>query len=300
MTSFFVSALQNRNCSARAALLALGTVCLATTNAGAQLSPVTNAASSSRLTNDTPQSSRFLLAENGPVAVAETDPAAGNANPAFSSSLPDAPEPQLHPLNAPPQTPAQAAHIAPLYTTTVPAGFQARPLTARNKVILGLRDSVSLESFAAMALSSGYSHLTDGQPNFGVNSKAYAQRLGSAAVRETSQNIFSESIMAPLLHEDPRYYVKGPNYGLVKRTLYAVTRPLITKTDAGNTSINGALLIGYAGAAALTPTYYPPINRNFHDVASTFGASVGGAALGDFVSEFTDDVLTALHLKRIP
>lgn len=215
-------------------------------------------------------------------------------------SLPEAPTPQLHRLDAPPPTGQQAQHVAPLYTTSIPAGYRALPLTARDKVVLGLRDSYSLESLAAIALSAGYSHITDGQPNFGVDSKAFAQRLGSSAARETSQNIFTESVMAPLLHEDPRYYVKGPAFNPVKRTIYAITRPLVTRTDGGNTSVNGALLIGYAGAAALTPLYYPQSNRNFHDVASTFGGSIGGAAIGDFVSEFADDVLTALHLKRLP
>jgi hypothetical protein len=80
--------------------------------------------------------------------------------------------------------------------------------------------------------------------------------------------------------------------------LYAITRPLITKTDSGKDTINGALLLGYASAAALSYTYYPSVNQNFRDTASTFGGSIGGAALGFVVSEFSSDVLQSLHLKK--
>lgn len=275
----------------RAAFFVFGGLAFAGTGAKAQLLSATPA-----YANQVGGSS--LFAENS--VTSNTSTGASVAESSSSPILPDAPVPQLHKLDTPPANATQAQHVAPLYTTTIPAGYHAQTLTARNKFVLGLRDSYSLESLAAIAISAGYSHVTDGQPNYGVNSKAFAQRLGASAARETSQNIFTESIMAPLLHEDSRYYVKGPGYNPVKRTLYAITRPLITRTDAGNTSVNGALLIGYAGAAALTPTYYPQSNRNFHDVASTFGGSIGGAALGDFVSEFADDVLTALHLKRLP
>jgi hypothetical protein len=44
--------------------------------------------------------------------------------------------------------------------------------------------------------------------------------------------------------------------------------------------------------------YYPAINRNFSDTAATFGGSLAGAAIGDFVAEFTDDVLQALHMEK--
>lgn len=217
-----------------------------------------------------------------------------------TAPLPDAPQPQLHRLTIPPAPPGTGQHVAPIYASTIPAGYRAQPLTVHDKVVLGARDLYSFESLAGIALSAGYSHITDGQPNYGVNSKAFAQRLGAAAARQISEGVFSEIVLAPLLHEDPRYYVMGPSANPVKRALYAITRPLLTKTDSGKTTVNAALLIGYAGATALTSTYYPQSNRNFHDGASTFGASIGGAALGDFVSEFSDDVLIALHLKRLP
>jgi uncharacterized membrane protein YfcA len=106
--------------------------------------------------------------------------------------------------------------------------------------------------------------------------------------------------MAPVLHEDPRYYVEGPRHNIVHRTLYAITRPIITRTDGGHSTLNGAVLVGYAAGSALSYTYYPEINKNFKDTAATFGGSLAGAAIGDFVSEFIDDTLQALHLEKKP
>jgi hypothetical protein len=200
-----------------------------------------------------------------------------------AADLPDAPQP---------------SQVASIYTKYIPAGWGAQPLTAHDKVVIGLRDLYSPMNFAAMFITAGYEQVLNGQPNYGTDRGAFGERLGAAAIRETTQGIFTDAIFAPLLREDPRYYVEGPQYGFIHRTLYAITRPLVTRTDSGRSSINGALLFGYASSSALSYAYYPPINRNFNDTAATFGGSIGGAALGFFVSEFASDVMHKLHLAK--
>jgi hypothetical protein len=198
-----------------------------------------------------------------------------------------------------PQTP-RAERAASIHMKYIPAGWSVRkPLPAHDKVLLGFKDLYSPLTLSGDVLSAGYSHLTDGQPNYGVNSAAFGKRLGAAVLRDSTEGIFTDAVFAPLLHEDPRYYVEGPQYGFFHRTLYAVTRPLVTRTDSGRSSVNGALLLGYASASALSYTYYPQINRNFKDTTATFGGAIGGAALGFFVSEFSADVLHKLHLGKL-
>jgi len=206
-----------------------------------------------------------------------------------------APSPQLAPQNA-----TKAGPVAPKYSITISAGFKAQPWTAHDKFIGGLRDVVSPFSLIGDVVSAGYSHVTNGSPNYGTDKGAFGQRLGATFIRDSTETFFAESIMAPVLHEDPRYYVEGPRYNIFHRTLYAVTRPIITRTDSGRSTLNASLLIGYAGASALSYTYYPEINKNFKDTASTFGGSLAGAAIGDFVNEFIDDTLQALHLEKKP
>jgi hypothetical protein len=188
--------------------------------------------------------------------------------------------------------------LAPLHDKYIEADERAQPITAHDKVVLGLEDAVTPRSFASMIIVSGYEQGLNGQPNYGTDRGAYGERLGAAALRESTQGIFTDAVFAPLLREDPRYYVQGQGHHVLHRTLYAITRPLITKTDSGKDTINSALLLGYASAAALSYTYYPSVNQNFRDTASTFGGSIGGAALGFVVSEFSSDVLQSLHLKK--
>jgi hypothetical protein len=226
-------------------------------------------------------------------AVAESTGAPGQPVPVL---LPDAPTAVFVSADAEPTS--QAAPVATLYTKSIPAGWQAQPLTAGDKVVVGLRDLYSLGNFGAIFISAGYAHVTNGQPNFGTDKGAFGQRLGASAIRETAEGLFTDAVFSPLLHQDPRYYVQGPESGFVHRTLYAITRPLIGRTDSGRSTINGALLLGYAGSAALTTVYYPQSNRNFHDVAATYGGSIGGAALGFAFNEFSDQVFLALHLKK--
>ena len=60
-----------------------------------------------------------------------------------------------------------------------------------------------------MATAASYEQALNGSPNYGTDAGAYGQRVGAAAIRDASQTIFSDSIMAPILREDPRYYVMG-------------------------------------------------------------------------------------------
>ena len=183
----------------------------------------------------------------------------------------------------------------------IPPGYTTQPLTAHQKVLLGLRDLYNPLNFLGMLASAGYEQIEDNPPNYsGDTGEAFGKRLGAAAIRESTQGLFTDSIFNPLFHEDPRYYIEGPQHNFFHRTVYAVTRPLITRTDGGRETINAALLVGYAASSGLSYAYYPALNQNFHDTAATFGGGIGGAALGFFVSEFTGDVLHLLHLGKQP
>ena len=235
-----------------------------------------------------------LAAVSVPVLYSSSTEAIASA----ADGLPEAPVPQFTPakpavLPAPGQPP-----LAPIRAKTIPAGWRAQRLTVKQKIDVGTTDLYSFDNFAATFLSAGYEHVLNSEPNYGTDKGAFGERLGAAAIRESSQGIFTDMVFSPILREDTRYYVLGPDHNPIRRTLYAITRPLITRTDNGGRTVNGALLLGYAASAGLTPAFYPESNRNFHDVASTFGDSIGGAALGFFVSEFSSDVLVALHLRK--
>jgi hypothetical protein len=180
----------------------------------------------------------------------------------------------------------------------VPANRVAPPQTASDKIQMGLREAVTPYSILGWFVSAGWAQLIDGSPNYGSNSKAFAQRLGASAALASSRNIFSDSVLAPIFHQDTRYYQLGPGHSFIHRVIYAGTRPIIGKTDSGRNIPNYAFLLATAGSSGLTVTYYPDENTTGGQVAETFATSLGGAALSNLISEFGGDIIQKLHLTR--
>jgi hypothetical protein len=170
--------------------------------------------------------------------------------------------------------------VAPLHTKYILPDERAQSLTAHDKIMIGLEDTYSPLNFGGILVAAGYEQLRNSEPNYGSDRGAFGERLGAAGLRDTTQGLFTDAIFAPLLHEDPRYYVEGDRYNPFHRAVYALTRPVIGRTDSGRKTINGALLLGYVSSTALNNAYYPSVNRNWEDNAKAFGGSLGGSALG--------------------
>jgi hypothetical protein len=160
---------------------------------------------------------------------------------------------------------------------------------------MGLKGVISPFSGAGWLAAAGYEQLTNGSPNWGTDRGAFGERLGSAAIRATTEGVLSNSVMASLTHEDPRYYRLGPGHNLLIRVAYAATRPLITRTDSGRTMPNFALMGGNLAGSALTNLYYPQSNRGVEQTLATFGSGLGGSAAGDCIAEFFGAILFDRH-----
>ncbi len=229
-------------------------------------------------------SSLAVSASSNSVAVLPDDPSVAISYTAYDPGTPAITRQQV-----------RQERTASLHMKYIPPGWKVLPLAPHDKVLLGFKDLYNPYTIGTIVISAGYSHLTNGQPNYGTNGGAFAQRFGAAFLRDSTQGLFTDAVFAPLLHEDPRYYVEGSDYSFVHRSLYAITRPVITRSDSGRPRLNAALLLGYAGSSALTYAYYPSINRNMKDTVATFGGGVGGAALGFFVTEFTSGIMQKIH-----
>jgi len=182
-------------------------------------------------------------------------------------------------------------------------GQIAPHLTATDKVYMGVLHGVSLYSVVGWVVAAEYEQVTNGTPNYGTDTGAYGQRLGAAALRGYSEEVLGTSVLAPILHEDPRYYKMGNRHNVAVRTAYAVTRTIITRDDNGHLTPNFSLLGGNLAGATLTNAYYPEFNRGFNQTLKTFEGSMGGAAFSFFADEFLkekilDRTMIAIHLKQ--
>ena len=160
----------------------------------------------------------------------------------------------------------------------------------------------TFDPFTAGAAVAGaaLSQADNDAPKYGQGSGPYAERFGAAIADITTQNFFSDAVMASLLHEDPRYFRLGPDYHFWHRLGYSLSRVAITRTDAGKDRFNYSGILGMSMGIALSNAYYPASSVNGTEIASRFGTSLVAAALSNILPEFWPDIRQKFHRKPKP
>jgi hypothetical protein len=181
----------------------------------------------------------------------------------------------------------------------VPVGRIAPPQTAKDKVVLSLRESVTPFSVVAWVSGALWSQWVDTAPHYGTNAEAFGQRFGASVAGSVSKELFTDGLFAPVFHQDPRYYQLGRSHKFFNRAVYAGTRSFIGKTDSGKAIPNYAVILGAGGAASLAQLYYPDRDRSGSQVMWSWAGAIGGTALGNVVSEFGGEVFEWLRLPKI-
>jgi len=249
------------------------------------LLPCFGAGAQGRAPGDVPRQTEISAVEPAPDTLLPDAPSVRRIAPSSSAALSNSGQQSAMPL-------------AGRYDKYIQPGEAALRLTPSDKFVLGFRDAFSPTSIAVWVLVAGYEQVLNGSPNWPQTDGGFLRRAGAAAARDTSNGVFGDSVFAPIFHQDPRYYRIGRRRNLGYRLVYALTRPLVTRTDGGRSAPNLSLVAGTAFGSWLTNAYYPAVNQGLYQTAKTFGGSMGSSALGFAVAEFADDVLESLHLKR--
>ncbi len=188
--------------------------------------------------------------------------------------------------------------IIPNYTTVSDPNSHVAPLTAKEKWKLFARGSLDPFNEASALLGAGLSQMGNDDPKYGNGGKAYAKRFGAAVTDFATQSFFTEAVFACILHQDPRYYRKGPSAGVAARTWYAVTRSVVTRQDSGRPAFNFSNVLGMSLGIAASNLYYPRASVNGPEVASRFGSSMMGGALGNLLPEFWPDIRAKVFHRK--
>jgi hypothetical protein len=207
----------------------------------------------------------------------------------------DAPLPQSQSQANQPPPPRQTSRILGILPNfrAVSADVKLPPQTAKQKFITASEDSFDYSALFVPLAIAGYDLESNPDPEFGTGGVAYGRYLWHAAVDQTSENFFVEAIGPSLTHQDNRYYTLGRG-GFFKRTGYALTRVVVTRSDAGNEVFNSSEVVGAGASAGLSSLYYPVRERSFSNTADQWGLNVGIDALSFVVKEFWPDVNHAL------
>jgi hypothetical protein len=154
---------------------------------------------------------------------------------------------------------------------------------------LATQDSFDYSSFITAGMLAGVAQAKNSTPEFGHGGSAYSRYYWHAVADQAVGNYMTEAIFPALTREDPRYYTLGRG-GFLKRSRYAFTRLLITRTDSGGSSLNFSEIIGNGAGAAISNTYYPLRERTWTKTGQKWLAQIGLDGAFDILKESWPDI----------
>lgn len=216
-------------------------------------------------------------------AMDAVEPQAPNSN-----HLPDAPSPQ-DPSDA--QQASQTKRILGIIPNfRAVSTDQILPTqSVKEKFITASEDSFDYSAIFIPAALAVYSLEANATPEFGTSGVGYGRYFWHAAVDQTSENYMVEFVVPAIAHQDTRYYTLGHG-GFFKRTGYALSRAVITRSDSANEVFNFSEVIGAGAAAGLSSLYYPSRERSFTNTGTEWGVDIGIDAAAFVAKEFWPDI----------
>lgn len=173
---------------------------------------------------------------------------------------------------------------------TVENAENVPPLTAGQKFKLVARGVFDPMEFVLVGFVAGLGQASDSDHSYGQGAQGYAKRYGTAYGDNAIENFMAYAVFPSVLHQDPRYYQLGHG-GFRKRTIHALGRVVITRSDSGQTQFNYSELLGASTAAAIsTYAYHPQSERSFGNVATVWVTQIGWDAATYMVKEFWPDL----------
>ena len=187
--------------------------------------------------------------------------------------------------------PKRILWIIPNYRA-VSANTQLPPLTPRGKFWLATQDSFDYSSFALAGIVAAISQARTSTPEFGDN---YARYFWHSFVDQAVGNYCTEALLPVATRQDPRYYTLGHG-GFFRRSGYALSRLLITRTDSGGTTFNFSEIVGNGAGAGLSNLYYPQQERTWTKTGQKWLLQVGIDGVFNVAKEFWPDIdLAVFH-----
>jgi hypothetical protein len=236
-----------------------------------------------------------------------TPPATDSPDPA---ALPPANQP-LPPVNQPLPPQQGTANRAPDPTTeshnrvfyvlpnylTVDNAQNVPPLTTGQKFKLNAKDCFDIGILLWYAGLAGISQASNTDAVYGQGTAGYARRYAVRFADGTIEDFMTRAVFPSLLHQDPRYFRLGRG-SVGHRTVYALTRIVITRGDNGDRQFNYSELAGSGVAAGISISYRPAEQRTVSNTMSIWGSQVGYDALAFLIREFWPDIRQKLHKSK--
>jgi hypothetical protein len=175
----------------------------------------------------------------------------------------------------------------------VSADTHLPPMSLKDKFWLATQDSFDYSSFVSAGIIAGASQANKSYPEFGQGAKGFGRYYWHAVADQAVGNYLTEAIVPSVTHEDPRYYTLGHG-GFFKRTGYAVSRLLVTRTDAGARTVNFSEIVGNGAGAGISDLYYPSRERTWTKTGQKWVTQIALDGVFNIVKEFWPDINQAI------
>src|SRR5438270_3509764 len=179
------------------------------------------------------------------------------------------------------------------------------PLTTKEKFAVVTRGSFDYTQVPWYGFLSAISQAENSEPGFGQGWGGYGKRFAASFSDGTIENYITGAILPSMLHQDPRFYQSGKG-SFLRRTFYAASRNIVTRSDAGNTQFNYSEIVGGGLSTAIsTYGYHPksrfvstptnphkfiPSDRTLKNTASVWATQFGYDTMTIIVKEFWPDI----------
>jgi hypothetical protein len=172
---------------------------------------------------------------------------------------------------------------------SVSADQKLPPMTVKDKGKLFISDTFDYSGFIEVGILAGVSDWHKSEPEFGHGAVAYGRYYWHGLADTTDGNLMTEFIVPVVAHEDPRFYTMG--HGSVwKRSVYAVSRLAITRSDSDHETVNLAEIVGNGAASGISNFYYPRADRDWTKTGQRWVLQVGIDGISNLVKEFWPDI----------
>lgn len=178
------------------------------------------------------------------------------------------------------------------------------PLSAKQKLQLGLRTVTDPTIFGAALITAGIQQGQNSYREFGQGAEGFAKRFGAQYATAVDGIFLGGVVMDSIFRQDPRYFYSGRGTRL-DRLRYALKASFLVKGDNGRWQFPYADLTGTIAAAELTQTYLPGSRSQesllLRGLAFHYGGRIALSLGEEFVfKKFTTNAPADRMAKNVP
>ena len=181
--------------------------------------------------------------------------------------------------------------------TTVENQDKFGPLTTGAKFKLAADSSFDPYTFPFIGFIALIGQAENTEPSYGQGLKGYAKRYGTSYGDAIIGTFMTTSVAPSLLRQDPRYFQLGTGSAF-KRSLYAASRIVITRSDAGHKQFNASEIGGNLVAAGISNIYHPADDRTLSNTLSVWATDIMWDAIANEAKEFWPDIRRKLKKEK--